>query len=131
MGGTDNWQPDLMCEACDAPAVEKTATGLKWQPVAYAICYVVTDADGKVADITTACEYNGPADGKVSVQAVNEYGGLSARGFVGQGTAVSSLHAAASTVNSIYSVGGVRTSNLHKGLNIVTYTDGSVRKVIK
>ena len=76
-GGTDGWQPDLMCEACDAPVVSMNGGRLSWPSVPYAICYVVTK-DGEVAGFTTATEFpTDDADAKWQVQAVNEYGGLS------------------------------------------------------
>ena len=77
MSGSDGWQPDLMCEACDAPVVSTDGSKLVWNAVPYAICYVVTK-DGEVAGFTTAPEYAAEdASGKWQVQAVNEYGGLS------------------------------------------------------
>ena len=79
-GGDDNWQPDLMCEACDAPVVTLADSKLSWDAVPYAICYVVTCGDD-VVGFTTDTEYDcSMLRGKepsFKVQAVNEYGGLS------------------------------------------------------
>ncbi|MBQ4392351.1 MAG: Ig-like domain-containing protein [Prevotella sp.] len=78
MGGDDNWQPDLMCEACDAPHVTKANGTISWQPVPYAICYVVTRND-EVVGFTTETEFDvtGTDADSYKVQAVNEFGGLS------------------------------------------------------
>jgi len=78
MGGDDNWQPDLMCEACDAPEVINSNGRISWQPVPYAICYVVTRND-EVVGFTTETEFDvtGTDADSYKVQAVNEFGGLS------------------------------------------------------
>ena len=136
--GTDNWQPELMTEACAAPApvADKAAGVITWEAVPYAICYVITK-DGKVEGFTTEtrCTYDEGAE--YAIQAANEFGGLSAPAVVdGIGTGVSGVEAAETVaVKAIYSADGVKLSSLQKGLNIVVYTtaDGktAVRKVMK
>ena len=43
--------------------------------------------------------------------------------------AVLAHHQQPSTPQSIYSLNGIRTEELHHGLNIVRYNDGTVRKI--
>lgn len=129
MGGSDNWQPELLCEACEAPKPVISGGKVKWQAVPYAICYVITK-NGSVEGFTTAteCDY---ADGaEYSIQAVNEYGGLSAAAkadatnAVGQATAETSFSAKA-----VFSVDGKTQTGMQKGMNILT--DGkAARKVM-
>lgn len=77
MGGADNWQPDLLCEACDAPVVKGADGRLTWEAVPYAICYVVT-RNGEVAGFTKESSFEGYTESDTwQVQAVNENGGLS------------------------------------------------------
>ena len=97
-GGDDGWQPDLLCEACDAPVVKANGSKLAWDAVPYAICYVVTK-NGEVAGFTTATTFDGYTEGDLwQVQAVNENGGLSA-----YGTATASGTTAIETVESTLS----------------------------
>ncbi len=76
MSGDDNWQPDLKCEACDAPEVKINNGKLVWNAVPYAICYVITK-DGEVIGFTTETTYDYVEGAEYKIQAVNEYGGLS------------------------------------------------------
>ena len=138
MGGTDNWQPTLLCEACDAPVVSQNGSQLTWQPVPYAICYVVTNPAGEVAGFTTDCSFEATESTGWRVQAVNEYGGLSTKAAPGDATAILDStqglsDGSASTVQrpSFYTLGGTRTATLHKGLNIVRQSDGTVKKVLR
>ena len=80
MSGDDNWQPNLLCEPCDAPVVTLSDNKLQWAAVPYAICYVVT-CNGEVAGFTTDTYFDATADSdaQYTVQVVNEYGGLSAK----------------------------------------------------
>jgi pectin methylesterase-like acyl-CoA thioesterase len=129
-GGDDNWQPDLMCEACDAPQVVRNNDKLSWQPVPYAICYVVTSGDDVVAITTeTSCEAQ---DGQpYRVQAVNEFGGLSAYGMDSETVKVTDFIGATSAPEAIYSLDGKRLSASAKGISIVRSADGTVRKVVR
>ena len=132
MGGEDNWQPDMLCEPCDMPVVKSNGTKLIWEAVPYAICYVVTK-DGVVAGFTTETTFEGYAEGENwQVQAVNEYGGLSAKAEVNSGTTniLESSKPGNSCVNSIYGINGMHTSALQQKVNIVRMNDGNVKKII-
>lgn len=82
LSGNDGWQPTLLTEACDKPEVTILNGRLEWNAVPFAICYVVTVGD-EVIGFTEQTSFELPAtaqDKKVKIQAVNEYGGLSAYG---------------------------------------------------
>ena len=81
LSGNDNWQPVIKTEECAAPVVKATDGSLSWDAVPYAICYLVTDGD-KVVGFTTETSMSGASD-KCAVQAVNEFGGLSVKGYAG------------------------------------------------
>ena len=127
MGGDDNWQPDQLCEACEAPVVTVSGTKLSWQPVPYAICYVVT-RNGEVAGFTTETTFEGNAsDALWQVQAVNEYGGLSPKAAAGSTDAIESLPNNLSAENGVtlYDLSGRKVVS-GKGLFI---QNGTVRFV--
>ena len=132
MGGEDNWQPNLMCEPCDKPVVKSDGKKLVWEPVPYAICYVVTK-DGIVVGFTTETSFDGYAEGETwQVQAVNEYGGLSAKADVNSSaTNISeSSSPAKSGIDAVYSISGIRMSAPRQTVNIVRTNDGNVKKII-
>ena len=132
MGGEDNWQPDLICEPCDKPVVKSDGKKLVWEPVPYAICYVVTK-DGVVVGFTTETSFDGYAEGETwQVQAVNEYGGLSAKADVNSSaTNISeSSNPAKSGIDAVYSISGIRMSAPRQTVNIVRTNDGNVKKII-
>lgn len=131
MSGDDNWQPDLMCEACDAPTVTSDGQHLSWEPVPYAICYVVTRGDEVVA-FTTDCDYDAEAGADYKVQAVNEFGGLSKKGDVDVSTGIQTLdNQISSDYNEkIYTIDGRQHSKLQRGLNIVRMGDGTTHKLM-
>ncbi len=137
MSGNDNWQPELLCEACDAPRPVISENTISWEAVPYAICYVVTKGD-EVLAITTDLEYEIVAQAKAMgvadvadyrVQAVNENGGLSTLAAVGEPTAISELTTSDGQAVAVefYSIDGKRLTAPQKGLNIVRtrYADGS------
>ena len=133
MSGDDDWQPDLLCEACDAPTPVIDGSIISWPAVPYAICYVVTK-DGEVAGFTTSTSFAGAESGAVyQVQAVNEYGGLSAKAkatSAGDGiTAASNTSEAVTT--GIYTADGRRVSTMQRGLNIIMMSDGTAKKVLR
>lgn len=130
MGGSDGWQPDMMCEACDAPVVTGSDNKLTWQAVPYAICYVVTK-NNEVVGFTTETSYDGyTAADKWEVQAVNEYGGLSAKAKTNEATAISLQPTAISQQpTAVYTLDGRQQQQLQHGLNIVRMSDGSIRKI--
>ena len=132
MGGEDNWQPNLMCEPCDKPVVKSDGKKLVWEPVPYAICYVVTK-NGVVVGFTTETSFDGYAEGETwQVQAVNEYGGLSAKADVNSSaTNISeSSSPAKSGIDAVYSISGIRMSAPRQTVNIVRTNDGNVKKII-
>ena len=131
-GGTDNWQPDLMCEACDAPEVKGENGVLTWDAVPYAICYVVTK-NGVVASITTDTSFDGYSDGdKWQVQAVNEYGGLSKKATANVNSSIGMTSATNNRCEAVYSLDGRRLSSIQKhGFSIVRLHDGSVVKQMR
>lgn len=132
MGGEDNWQPNLMCEPCDKPVVKSDGKKLVWEPVPYAICYVVTK-NGVVVGFTTETSFDGYAEGETwHVQAVNEYGGLSAKADVNSSaTNISeSSSPAKSGIDAVYSISGIRMSAPRQTVNIVRTNDGNVKKII-
>ena len=118
-GGDDNWQPDLMCEACDAPVVKGEGSRLSWQAVPYAICYVVTK-NGEVAGFTKDTSFDGYTTNDTwQVQAVNEYGGLSQKATANATTSIS-LHPTPNTQHSspIFNLAGQKVSKDYKGMII-------------
>ena len=130
MGGDDNWQPDLMCEACDAPVVKGEGSQLSWEAVPYAICYVVTK-NGEVAGFTTQTTFNGyTANDQWQVQAVNENGGLSVKATANAVTGIEKANRQSTDVAEVYTIDGKRMSQMHRGLNIVRMQDGTVRKIM-
>ena len=131
MSGNDGWQPDLLCEACDAPQVKGEGSTLSWQAVPYAICYVVTK-NGEVAGFTKETSFDGYTEGDLwQVQAVNEFGGLSQKATANATTAIDSKPTAISQQPSAYyTLDGRLVSQLQHGLNIVRMSDGTVRKVM-
>lgn len=134
VGGTDGWQPDRMCEACDAPQPRLEDGKLTWQAVPYAICYVVT-CDGVVTNFTTETAVNYEA-GKVrqyKVQAVNEFGGLSQAGAVADPTGIKAIDNGQLIIDNsavYYTLDGKRLSQPVRGLNLVRMSNGSVRKML-
>ena len=132
MGGDDNWQPDLLCEECEAPVPVTSGQNITWDAVPYAICYVVTKGEEVVA-FTTEPNYGGAEENATYyVQAVNENGGLSVKGKASEYTGVYSLTKKDSTATPIgyYTIDGRQTSSQQKGLNIVRMSDGTVNKVV-
>lgn len=130
LSGDDNWQPELLTEACDAPKPAVADGRITWNAVPYAICYVITK-NGKVEGFTTAtsCEY---AEGnEYQIQAANEYGGLSKAATVGTSAAIGNtvIATGAFKATAAYTVDGKKASVPHKGITILT--DGkTTRKVM-
>ena len=138
-GGDDNWQPDLMCEPCDAPEVTIGNGKLTWQPVPYAICYVVTKGQ-EVVGFTTETEFdcsmfNDPSS-MFKVQAVNEFGGLSQYSTDGTTTAVQSVALPQQQTRQTYDILGRKiandkASNASPCIVIERNADGTVRKTVR
>ncbi len=120
MSGKDQWQPDLICEACDAPAVYTVGNVISWQPVPYAICYVISKGD-KVVAFTTDCEYT--TDGSAAeykVQAANEFGGLSSYSVKADPTMIQTVASQTKSVGNaaIYNLAGQRVDANYRGIVI-------------
>ena len=130
MGGTDNWQPEKLCEACEAPQPVMDETHIQWEAVPYAICYVVT-RDGEVVSITTDTSYPMADSGTYYVQAVNEYGGLSPKGYASTvGINQPKQQGHTTSGKKTYAIDGRSLSHPFRGINIVRQDDGTVYKSI-
>jgi hypothetical protein len=129
-GGNDNWQPDLLCEACDAPVVKGADGTLTWEAVPYAICYVVTK-NGEVAGFTKETTFEGYTEGDTwQVQAVNENGGLSQKAAANAATGIVQSSKFKVQGSKFYTLDGCQVSGPRHGLNIVRMSDGTIRKVM-
>ena len=130
MGGDDNWQPDLLCEACDAPVVKGADGQLTWEAVPYAICYVVTK-NGEVAGFTKETTFEGYTEGDIwQVQAVNENGGLSQKAAANAATGIVQSSKFKVQGSKFYTLDGCLVSGPRHGLNIIRMSDGTIRKVM-
>ncbi len=143
LSGDDNWQPVIKTEACAAPVPVEESGVVTWEPVPYAICYLITRGDEVVAFTTEttftapdAASMHAPSAADYYVQAVNEFGGLSAKAKVGDTTGVQIISAvnAEFTVEGYYDLHGIRLEQPVKGVNIVRMIDGNgntrVEKII-
>lgn len=121
LSGSDAWQPTLLCEACDAPQVKKVNSTLEWQKVPYAISYVVTAGD-EVIGFTETTTFEIPVayqNEELRVQAVNEYGGLSAYGKVSLSTGIEDVSCKEESDDKAwYNVMGMKVSAGSKGILI-------------
>ncbi|MBQ9669097.1 MAG: Ig-like domain-containing protein [Prevotella sp.] len=133
MGGSDNWQPDLMTEACEAPIVAQEDGKLTWDAVPYAICYVVTK-NGQVVGFTTETEFDcsmfNDQSSIFTVQAVNEFGGLSLPGSSNDADAIVSIQAAAMP-EAVYTLDGKRAGQASRGFVIIRHDDGTASKRLR
>lgn len=131
LSGSDNWEPVIKTEACAAPVPAIAQSGvISWEAVPYAICYLVTRGDEVVA-VTTETTYAAqPANGEVPymVQAVNEFGGLSAKGEARPESSVIETVVDGGTVTGVYDLQGRALAAPVRGINIVRTlnADGSV-----
>lgn len=128
LSGDDSWQPELMTEPCATPLLIINGHKLVWEAVPYAICYVVTK-DDVVVGFTTDCSFQCNGDGNYTVQAVNEFGGLSEGGSVTVTAIATPTNVSEVTGRTIYSLSGTAKAATTKGFNIVreTNNDGSTR----
>lgn len=121
LSGSDAWQPTLLCEACKAPQVKKVNSTLEWQKVPYAISYVVTAGD-EVIGFTETTTFEIPVayqDKELRVQAVNEYGGLSAYGKASLSTGIEDVSCKEESDDKAwYNVMGMKVSAESKGILI-------------
>lgn len=128
LGGNDNWQPELLTEACAAPEPVITGSMISWEAVPYSISYVILKND-KVIDFTTETTYTPeqPADTDVyRVRAVNEYGGL---GEISDPVAFSS-GLSQQSADEIFEIsridGGVSVKGITPGSQVDVITVGGV-----
>lgn len=121
LSGSDGWQPTLLCEACEAPVVKKINATLEWEKVPYAISYVVTAGD-EVIGFTEKTSFEVPAayqDAVLRVQAVNEYGGLSAYGKASLSTGIDEIAVQQrSDDKGWYNMMGMKVNAASKGILI-------------
>lgn len=139
LSGSDAWQPEIITEACAAPApgYNTDSNILTWDAVPYAICYVITK-DDVVVGFTTDTTYDYVPGSTYKVQAANEFGGLSeAVEATDITTGINGVMGESQNgvVEAVYSVDGVKLNGMKNGINIVKQrnADGSVtvKKVIK
>lgn len=130
-GGTDAWDPELVCEPCAAPELKANDGTISWDAVPYAICYVVTKGDDVVA-FTKDLSYAAKDNGEYKVQAVNENGGLSNYATLNVTTGIDGVTSGAATkmIKDVFTFDGHKTAGLHRGINIVRYTDGTTAKIV-
>lgn len=127
LSGSDNWQPVIKTEECAAPIAILDNGTITWNPVDYAICYVVTHNDEVVA-ITTdpSVDVNADKPAGYFVQAVNEFGGLSEKAAVknqGDSGIITTVAEGNFTIEGIYNLNGIRLETPAKGLNIIRLRD--------
>ncbi len=120
LSGSDAWQPVIKTEACETPKATIAGSTIYWDEVPYAICYLVTNGDEVVAITTdTQVDVNGSrAANAYAVQAVNEFGGLSAKGT----PSTSGLDEAVDEdfeIVAIYDIQGHPLARPVQGVNIV------------
>ncbi|MSH99644.1 hypothetical protein GKF86_29525 [Escherichia coli] len=124
--GEDAWQPVLRTEACAAPVVKITNGKIIWEAVPFAICYAISK-DGNVIGFTTEMSYDYDPIAKYTVQAVNEYGGLS--GVSSSGVGIEDTLVGTDIIRTeYYTVEGLKIQAPVKGITIVRHykSDGSV-----
>lgn len=132
LSGTDAWQPVIKTEACAAPVPMVNGNTLSWEAVPYAICYVVTNGD-TVVDITTSTSANidSPANAdRYAVQAVNEFGGLSAKGTTSM-SGVEETLADDFEIVAVYDIHGRSLPHPVRGVNIVCKRNSAGQMVVE
>jgi len=123
LSGTDKWDPRRVVEQITKPSnlIVSEKNTLKWDENPYAMCYVISKDDkilGITTDVTftdastTAGTYN------YTVQAANEYGGLSDLSSISMTINGGSVKPSIAYMNSI---GGTVLT----GLNPIEYTEGT------
>lgn len=77
LSGADSWNPKEKTNRLPSPKLLSNGkSGLSWNAIPYAICYLVFKGDS-IVKMTTSTNYTAEKDGLYSVKSVNEYGGLS------------------------------------------------------
>ncbi|WP_427874015.1 pectinesterase family protein [Flavobacterium sp. MMS24-S5] len=127
LSGTDKWDPRRVVEQITKPSnlVVSAANTLKWDENPYAICYVISK-EGKVLGITTEATFADPSavagTYTYTVQAANEYGGLSDLSSISMAI---NGGATKSSITYLNSIDGTPLS----GLTPIEYTEGTIAKL--
>ncbi|WP_289659959.1 pectinesterase family protein [Flavobacterium panacagri] len=123
LSGTDKWDPRTIVEQVTKPSnlLVSDKNTLKWDENKYAMCYVISK-DGKILAITTDVLY-ADTDTKAgtytyTVQAANEYGGLSEISSISMTINGGVMKSSISYLNSI-------DGKAIAGLTPVEYTEGT------
>lgn len=130
LSGNDNWQPEAITEACGKPEPKIDGGMITWEPVPYAICYIITK-DGQVEGFTTTCRCEYEEGAEYTISAVNEYGSPSEAAVPSVTDGINAIHEGNALTGSpiaIYDAAGKLTDDSHKGLKIVRFKDGSCLK---
>ena len=139
LSGSDNWEPVIKTESCATPSAGLSNGVISWDAVPYAICYLITKGDEVIGFTTETSMSVDPAVSRAnesgySIQAVNEFGGLSPKAAVinGSVTGISEIEADANgqgEIIEIYDLQGRRLNAPARGLNIVRRlcSDGSIK----
>lgn len=133
LGGTDNWQPDVLVQQLAAPVVAQSGTTLKWDDNANALCWVLFKNGVYLANTTTN-SYDAASLAKgdrITVRAANSMGGLgtaSAVLTIGSSTRVESFQHAGlrhqyRAADRVLSIAGPSTGRLEVSLHAL---DGSL-----
>lgn len=141
VGGSDNWQPQLLTEQAPTPTnvtLYKGDNTLKWDNNEYALLWAVCK-NGKVVAFTTEPIYTvDDATATWSVRAANEMGGLgeAATATVSEATGIENVNNANGVVStSYYNLNGVKVSNNFKGtvIKVETLNNGKqiTSKIVK
>ena len=119
VGGTDNWQPELLTEQAPAPTnVVLEGYELKWDDSKYALLWAVCKNGSVVAFVTTPTYTVDDTTAEWSVRAANEMGGLCPAVTAGESTGIENIEQAADDNAPMYNVAGQRVTKSAKGIVI-------------
>lgn len=130
--GNDGWNPRAYFEAVDAPAkITREGNTFSWEPSKYAICYVISDTEGKTAYITDKPVFIADPQKNYNICPVNEYGSLGkpVALVADSTTGVDCVETTAQPVSIEYfNAQGYQSATPFNGFNIVVtkYDDGTV-----
>ena len=122
-------------EKTSQPVVSVNGNVATWTADDYAICYVVT-VNGKAVAFPTDARYVGEEGDVITVQSVNEYGGLSDMSAEVTLQSATAVKAVTSSVNAgianqgTFGIDGRQYNAPQTGVNIVRMSDGTVKKVL-
>lgn len=119
LSGIDGWMPTDYTTLCGAPSVTVSGRTLTWNADSQARTYVIFK-DGEYVDNTTDTSYTVTEDGRYTIQAANDMGGLGAAATVTVGgTAISSVAACGQkSDDATYNVAGQMVNGNYKGIVI-------------